>query len=184
MHAKLTWVVVALALMPVTVHAGGQTCKGPSTRNEADFVYLAGGEQVLDKKTGLIWTRCIEGQSWNGETCVADDPNAVNPGPGATYAQALQLAAAKSSAEEHWRLPTKAELLSLREPNCYNPSMSLLLFPTQPAWSSDGMFWTSSREGRGVSVVSAIGNSDSWSSTKASKLNHVRLVRAEPKQSK
>lgn len=184
MRSILSLIFSALALLPGTVHAGEQTCSAPAARNEADFVFLAGGEQVQDMKTGLIWARCIEGQSWNGETCVADDPDAVNPGPRVTYAQALKLAASMSSAEESWRLPTKAELLTLREPNCYNPSMSLRLFPTQPAWSSDGSFWTSSREGQGVSVVSAIGTSDAWSSTDKSKTHHVRLVRTAPKQDK
>ena len=166
------------------VSAGEQSCTSVPVRNEADFVVLAGGAQLHDKKTGLIWARCIEGQSWTGQTCVADDPQAVNPGPGVTFAQAQKLAASMSTKDERWRLPTKAELVSLREPNCYNPSMSLRLFPTTPAWSSDGAFWTSSREGRGVSVVSAIGTSDAWSTTDATNINHVRLVRTLPKQTK
>lgn len=184
MCAKSSMITVALALLPCVVNAGEPNCKGPLARSEAEFVVLAGGEQIQDKKTGLIWARCIEGQSWDGEACVADDPKAVNPGPRVTYAQAQQLAASKRSAEESWRLPTKAELLSLRESNCSNPSMSLRLFPTRPAWSSDGSFWTTSREGQGVSVVSAIGTSDAWSSTEESKTHHVRLVRTSPKPAK
>jgi hypothetical protein len=115
---------------------------------------------------------------------VADDPNAVNPGPRISYARAQRLAASKRTSEEAWRLPTKAELVSLREPNCYNPSMSLKLFPTQPAWSSDGSFWTTTPEGKGVAVVSAIGNSDAWSSTEDAKTHHARLVRSAKDRSK
>jgi hypothetical protein len=173
--------VTMLAVAPALVAAGEQTCKGPLTRSETDFVFLAGGAQVHDQKTGLIWARCLEAQTWNGTTCTADDPKAVNPGPRITFDQAQKLAVSRRSTEEAWRLPTKAELLSLREPNCYNPSMSLRLFPTQPAWSSDGSFWTSSHEGKGFSVVDAIGNSDGWSTAEPSKTRHVRLVRTVPK---
>lgn len=184
MRTRFPVVVLALVSISGPVGAGEQTCNGPLVRSEADFVFRAAGAQVQDKKSGLIWARCIEGQSWTGDTCVADDPNAVNPGPRVTFAQAQKLATSKSAAEEGWRLPTKAELVSLREPNCHNPSMSLKVFPTKPAWSSGGSFWTSTREGQGVSVVSAIGNSDAWSATDDSKTNHVRLVRTPPKEPK
>ncbi len=184
MRTWLLALVSTLVSVSGAVTAGEQSCKGAPSRSEDDFVVVGGGEQIQDTKTGLIWARCIEGQSWSGDTCVADDPQAVNPGPRVTFAQAQKMAASKSAKEEGWRIPTKTELLSLREPNCYNPSMSLKLFPTKPAWSSDGAFWTSSREGQGVSVVSAIGTSDAWSATDESKTNHVRLVRTLPKKRK
>jgi hypothetical protein len=124
--------------------------------------------------------RCIEDQSWNGSTCVANDPDAVNPGPRLTYQQAKALAAGKSTIDERWRLPTRKELLTLREPNCYNPSQNLNVFPTKPEWSSDGAFWSSTPEAKGVSVVSAIGTSDAWATTDEGNTNHVRLVRTPP----
>lgn len=184
MRRLIPLVLVILCGVPVVPVLGEQRCEGPLARPEADFSFLAGGAQVLDSKTGLIWMRCIEGQRWTGTSCLAEDPNAVNPGPRLTYAQARQLAASRSTTEEPWRIPTRAELVSLREPGCYNPSMSLRLFPTIPAWSSDGSFWTSTPEGQGVSLVSAIGTSDSWSATTPDKLNHVRLVRTQPKDHK
>lgn len=180
MRRLIPLVVAILSGVSVAPALGEQRCEGPAARSEADFSFLANGAQVLDSKTGLIWMRCIEGQRWTGSACVAEDPNAVNPGPRLTYGQARQLAASRSTTEELWRLPTRAELVTLREPGCHNPSMSLRLFPTMPAWSSDGSFWTSTPEAQGVSLVSAIGTSDSWSATTPDKQNHVRLVRTKP----
>ncbi|WP_110401137.1 Lcl C-terminal domain-containing protein [Sphaerotilus hippei] len=106
--------------------------------------------------------------------------DAVNPGPRLTYQQAKALAVGKSTIDERWRLPTRKELLTLREPNCHNPSQNLNVFPTKPEWSSDGAFWSSTPEAQGVSVVSAIGTSDAWASTDGANTNHVRLVRTPP----
>lgn len=154
-----------------------QQCEGPLKRTAADFVAVGDGSQVYDERSKLVWMRCIEDQSWNGSMCVANDPDAVNPGPRLTYQQAKALAVEKSTGEERWRLPTRKELLSLREPNCHNPSLNLKVFPSKPAWSSDGFFWTSTPEAKGVSLVSAIGTSDAWATTDDENTNHVRLVR-------
>nr|WP_295078729.1 DUF1566 domain-containing protein [uncultured Roseateles sp.] len=154
-----------------------QQCEGPPKRDATDFSPIGDGSQVLDKRTQLIWMRCVEDQSWNGSTCLANDPDAVNPGPRLSYQQAKALAKSKSTSEEQWRIPTRKELLSLREPNCYNPSFSLTVFPSKPAWSSDGSFWTSTPEAKGVSLVSAIGTSDAWATTDDENTNHIRLVR-------
>lgn len=154
-----------------------QQCEGAPKRDASDFSAVGDGSQVHDKSNNLIWMRCIEDQSWNGSTCVADDPDAVNPGPRLTYQQAKALAARKSTIDERWRIPTRKELLTLREPGCHNPSQNLTVFPTQPEWSSDGAFWSSTPEAKGVSIVSAIGVSDAWASTDEENTNHVRLVR-------
>lgn len=160
--------------------SASQQCDGPLTRHGSEFSPVGDGSQVYDKTTHLIWMRCIEDQSWNGTTCVANDPDAVNPGPRLTHAQAKAWAAEKSTSDEQWRLPTRKELLTLREPHCHNPSQNLSVFPTMPAWSNDGAFWTSTREATGVSLVSAIGSSDAWATTASGNTNHVRLVRTPP----
>jgi hypothetical protein len=82
MRARLSLRLAALASVQGTVLAGEQTWQGPSARNEAVFALLAGGEQVQVRKTGLVWALCIEGQLWNGETCVADVPPGREPGSG------------------------------------------------------------------------------------------------------
>jgi|GEM_PF-909881 hypothetical protein len=173
--------LTSLLLPLATARAGEQQCNGPLRRDVADFEAVGDGSQVLDKKTRLIWMRCIEGQVWTGTVCRASDPQAVNPGPKTSYGDAVRFAASRVSAKESWRIPTKKELLSLREPGCRNPSLNLTIFPTEPAWSSDGMFWSSTPESKiGRALVSAIGTSDSWSETGPSKLHHVRLVRTVP----
>ncbi len=174
--AAITSICVSFA----TPAFAAQQCEGPLKRDTADFVPLADGAQLLDKQTGLIWMRCIEDQQWTGTVCAAQDPQAVNPGPRLNFKQAQGLARTKATREEPWRLPTRQELLTLREPGCHNPSMSLALFPTQPEWSSDGAFWTSTREASGYALVSAIGASDAWAKADASNTNHVRLVRNAP----
>lgn len=176
--------VVACAAFTCLPAIASQQCEGPLQRDATDFSAVGDGSQVYDKRTQLIWMRCVEDQRWNGSVCVANDAEAVNPGPRLSFQQANALAASKSTSEEQWRLPTRKELLSLREPNCYNPSLSLAVFPTKPAWSSDGAFWTSTREAKGVSLVSAIGTSDAWATTDEGNTNHVRLVRTPPRPSK
>lgn len=186
-HARLAaaFVVVGvIAASAVPASFAGQQCKDKPARSESDFVFLAGGAQVQDNRTGLIWMRCLEGQTWDGTTCKADDPKAVDPGPKLTYAEAKKYAAARSTPDEAWRIPTKAELITIREPGCYNPSVNLKLFPTEPAWSSDGAYWTTTPEAEGVALVDAIGASDAWQRTDASHTNHVRLVRNVPKEKK
>lgn len=173
--------LMCLALPLAAVRAGEQRCDGPLKRDAADFEAVGDGSQVLDKKTRLIWMRCIEGQRWTGSTCRASDPQAVNPGPRLSYGAAIRFAASRVSAKESWRIPTKKELLTLREPGCHNPSLNLTVFPTEPAWSSEGMFWSSTPESKvGRALVSAIGTNDAWSDTGPSKLHHVRLVRTVP----
>jgi len=161
--------------------AGEQRCEGAMRRPVSEFTPLGDGSELLDTKSGLIWWRCLEGQSWTGSSCKAEDPRAVNPGPRMTFPAAQAFAVAQSTPEVQWRLPTLAELDAIREPNCYNPSFSLELFPTEPAWSSDGFFWTTTPQGNGRAVVSAIGNSDATSRKPSDDTNHVRLVRKAAK---
>ena len=158
--------------------AGEQRCDGPQRRAASEFRIVGDGSEILDTKSNLVWRRCIEGQTWTGGTCQADDPRAVNPGPRMTYGAAQQFAASLSTPEKSWRLPKAAELIALREAGCYNPSFSLDLFPTSPDWSSDGFFWTSTPDGGGLATISAIGTSDAHETPAPDHVNHVRLVRA------
>jgi len=161
-----------------------QTCRTPPSPPASQFQSLGDGSQAKDLKTKLIWMRCIEGQDWTGSVCKARDPNAVNPGPGLSYADAQAMAKRMSTGAKQWRLPTKRELETLRASSCYNPSLNLEVFPTAPAWSSDGFFWTSTPEKtlhQGMWLVSAIGTSDSWEETGPEHRNHVRLVRVDSK---
>lgn len=174
------WIAtMAFSCLAAPALAGEQRCSGPIRRAATEFQISGDGTEVMDRKNGLIWRRCIEGQTWTGATCQADDDKAVNPGPRMTYQDAQRFAASVATSDKRWRLPTSRELATLREPNCYNPSFSLELFPTSPEWRSDGFFWTTTPEGGGLALVTAIGTSDAHATPATDHTNHVRLVRIE-----
>lgn len=167
-----------IAMIAEPAMAGEQRCEGAQRRSAGEFEIVGDGSEILDKKSGLVWRRCLEGQSWTGSTCQADDPRAVNPGPRMSYEAAQAFATRLSTPVKTWRLPKAAELIALREDGCYNPSFSLSLFPTSPEWSSDGFFWTTTADGGGLATISAIGTSDAHETPAPDHVNHVRLVRA------
>ncbi|PXW94919.1 hypothetical protein C7444_1111, partial [Sphaerotilus hippei] len=76
------FVIIAFAGSPALA---SQQCEGPLRRDVSDFVSIDDGSQVLDRKTGLIWMRCIEDQRWSGTTCIASNAEEVKPGPGLTH---------------------------------------------------------------------------------------------------
>jgi hypothetical protein len=124
-------------LLLVACQAGNsqaQTCWAASyhTTPTSRFVAKADGT-ALDKKTGLIWKRCMEGYSWNGSSCTGSAGLA-------TWQSALQQAAASTFAgSSSWRLPNMRELASIAERGCVNPQVNLTVFPNMPTvfiWSA------------------------------------------------
>lgn len=87
---------------------------------------------ALDKKTGLIWKRCLEGYAWTGGTCTGGASLA-------NWQSALQHAAASTFAgNSNWRLPNVKELASIAEFGCVDPQVNLTIFPNMPTmhlWS-------------------------------------------------
>jgi hypothetical protein len=109
----------------------------PVACNDSSRFTDGGDGTVTDNRTGLMWKRCVEGQS--GSSCsgtaggfewtaAQDRPAAVNAdagGSGLGYSD--------------WRLPTRAELSSIAErEQCFNPAINTTTFPT----AVEG-FWTS-----------------------------------------
>lgn len=109
-----------------------QTCNPAMPRQAPDSRYTvqAGGAEVLDTQTGLIWQRCSLGQSWNGSTCA---------GSAGAYTWQSALQAARDLGNG-WRLPNSKELQSLVEEACYNPAINETLFPSTAVKN----YWTSS----------------------------------------
>lgn len=85
------------------------------------------GAQLLDQRSALVWSRCVEGMKWNGKTCTGQ-PTLVN------HTQALALAAARKEADGFaWRLPRVPELQRLVSHADHGLGPDPVLFPAAPA---------------------------------------------------
>lgn len=87
---------------------------------------------VSDKKTGLVWRKCSEGQTWS----IADN-SCYNSPEGYDWKEALQRAeninnalAGETLGKTDWRVPNIKELASILELKCQQPSINILVFPT------------------------------------------------------
>jgi Protein of unknown function (DUF1566) len=94
---------------------------------------------IFDQKTGLIWKKCVEGQTWDkasngckGKAEIYGWQKALN------HTTATNLAAGFAS-QIDWRIPNIKELASITEVQCLNPAINQTIFPNTPAtwhWSS------------------------------------------------
>jgi hypothetical protein len=94
------------------------------TKPIAGFQLNADGT-VLDKSTGLMWSRCLLGQSWQSDTssCTGTAVQ-LNWQEALIAARDSELAAYRS-----WRLPNAKEALTLIERSCVDPAINLIAFP-------------------------------------------------------
>lgn len=79
----------------------------------------AAGNAVLDKRTGVQWRRCEEGQGWDGLAC-------RGRGRQFSHEQALSHAAAQGL----WQLPDVKQLGSLPQRDCRFPALNSPMFVT------------------------------------------------------
>ena len=96
---------------------------------------------VLDTRTGLVWKRCSEGQTWDlvKDVCVGN-------ARGFSWQEALQRVRdvnlgniGENLGHNDWRLPNRGELTSMVEYQCNTPAINSTLFPSTaaaPYWSS------------------------------------------------
>ena len=108
--------------------------RGVSTSSQ--YIVSSNGQEVIDSKTGLIWRRCSEGQTWSGSTCTAAALTF-----GYTHEAALAKATSQALATNlAWRLPNVKELASIVERTKDNPPIDLIAFPATPI----SVFWSAS----------------------------------------
>jgi len=136
----------------------------------ANYPNDSGSNNVaVDRKTGLSWRRCLEGQSWNGSTC---------NGTATTFNYLNALAEAnKSSLNSGWRLPNVKELASLADYSKSNAAIDTDAFPGQVAnstWSSTPIDYNN-QTNRSLPVSFSTGNVADLSRNTSSA---IRLVRA------
>lgn len=83
------------------------------------FVVSAEGDQVIDRHQRLVWRRCLQGQQWNGATCLGEARRFE-------WRLALQNA---SRAGSGWRLPNVKELATLIDDTRPDGTIDPVLFP-------------------------------------------------------
>lgn len=129
------FLILASGIYLLCAHVGlatAQQCNAPLSSQQ--FVSHNNGT-VTDQRTGLMWKTCLEGQA---------SPQCTGKPTALQWQDALNLAqntfTRSFAGYQDWRLPTRAELETLVEPNCRKPATNVQVFPNMPAvglWSSD-----------------------------------------------
>ena len=97
---------------------------------QSRFTYNSAGDEVTDTRSGLVWKRCSEGQTWDGNTCT---------GSATGFSHEGALVHAQSQAgSAGWRLPNVKELSSLADKSRANPAIDVTAFPATPS----RFYWT------------------------------------------
>lgn len=95
------------------------------------------GSVAKDRKTGLMWKRCLEGAS--GAQCEEGEPQTFSWPKALLHAQKVNNEGGYAG-HDNWRMPNIKELKSLGELQCVQPSLNLEVFPSAPprlrAWTS------------------------------------------------
>lgn len=117
-----------LALVMHTTSAADQSAP------PAALQLMDNGASILDRQSHQVWSRCLEGTRWDGQTCVGSPSMA-------THAQALSLARARSRQEgQRWRLPRVKELQALSRKAAHAAAQPASILPPAPGdW-----LWTDS----------------------------------------
>ena len=137
-----TWTGLFFLLLSLEAgHASAQYYRSePILASTSDSQLQDNGDgTVTDRKTGLIWKQCVEGQS--GSDCASGSAETF------TWPQALQRAQTVNSSGgfagfSDWRVPNIKELSSLIEPLCIGSTINRTRFPNTvrgEVWSASGL---------------------------------------------
>jgi hypothetical protein len=151
-----------------------------------NFEVLDAGQHLRDPRTGLIWQRCVIGQTWNGRTCISEDQGSSIPGKHLTYREAMREALRQNERSRdpavQWRVPTEAELRSLQSPACapgIHAFFDVQWFLTDKAWTERSYLWFAGPFDfkRGVQIMRVKDMQLEWVGYGDEVLHHLRLVR-------
>lgn len=101
------------------------------------------GSAIVDARSGLIWSRCVEGMSWDGKTCKG---TALKLTLGEAQARASQR---KKAEELPWRLPRVMDLKRLMDGQPGTDGIDAKLFPAAPG----EMHWTGTANVRAPGTI-------------------------------
>lgn len=165
---KLLLAVFGGALSTTAV---AQTCFSELTETSSTAKFNIGATGLVeDKTTGLMWSRCTYGQTWdqNNNTC-SGSPVSI------TWQDALQLSATMTEGGfSDWRLPNVKELATIVEKACVDPAVNATVFPA----SLPENYWTSTTAMDDTTTAWAVAMYNGKNNAK-DKLQdlHVRFVR-------
>ncbi|OQX04353.1 MAG: hypothetical protein BWK73_36495 [Thiothrix lacustris] len=181
---SVTYPIIGLLLISSFVsHA--QTCI-PASAFTPTNQFTDRGDTVSDNKTGLMWKKCTEGQTW-GMLVTTNTYGCIGDPAKYKWKSALELAQSTNSSGGFagyvdWRVPNMSELISIVEYQCVGPALNLAVFPNSPRYKGDGywpLYWSSSQLATGTSQV-ALGldtNGGDFGQDSKNAYHHVRLVR-------
>lgn len=120
-----------------TVHTAmaAQNCNlyvDSSTDSEL-FQFQDGGATVFDQRTGLVWQRCLVGQTFNDNATTDDFSDDSCDGSPTNFVRDDALVYVNN--QSGLRLPNIKELAGIAELQCTMPAINTTVFPNQPdAW--------------------------------------------------
>lgn len=129
-------------------------------------------DEVTDRRSGLVWRRCLEGMEWRGKACTGKSLFLPYP---STLTHASEVAARSG---KPWRLPTVKELTGLANPGEADPSAGIaaidaVAFPGTPP----SRVWTSSSAGPHYFMFVSFIDGSAGENTRVSPAT-IRLVRS------
>jgi len=132
---------LSLALMTTANAQTSATCLFDTINASTNIEqYFDNGDgTILDVLTGLTWSTCLYGQTFNTDTQGCDGA----PTPVANFSAAISaqesLNDSAYAGKQDWRLPNMKELATLIEYACIEPAMRNDVFasaPSAPIWSN------------------------------------------------
>lgn len=175
--------LISLLVLPMVVAQA--TCKTTSITATADHLVDNANGTISDAKTGLMWKKCTESQTYNASTGGCDTSNSVYTYNWSATLNRAQLVNAGTAGEKltfsGWRVPNINELTSIIEYQCHTPSIDTTVFTNMPTtkaayWSSTPLIGGGSENNKAWFAEFGTGGT---ATTLKTSTRYIRLVRTE-----